>query len=165
MSKSLYEIIHDKLELLEQAEQLDGDISELQEAWEYNEAEAKDKVQAYLQVIDSLALANEGIRANIDRLETKVNQNLKVIENLRSNLLMAVDKFGKFKYDEGMMAGRSVFIQQRQKLITDFSLIEDQYKFEKIEVKIYTAKIKEDLKNDVIVKGAYLEESKTLVIK
>jgi hypothetical protein len=78
---------------------------------------------------------------------------------------MAVDKFGKFKYDEGMMAGRSVFIQQRQKLITDFSLIEDQYKFEKIEVKIYTAKIKEDLKNDVIVKGAYLEESKTLVIK
>jgi hypothetical protein len=165
MSKSLYEIIHNKLELLEQAEQLDGDMTELTEAWEYNEAEAKDKVQAYLQVIDSLALANEGIRANIDRLETKVNQNLKVIENLRSNLLMAVDKFGKFKYDEGMMAGRSVFIQQRQKLITDFSLIEDKYKFEKIEVKIYTAKIKEDLKNNIMVQGAHLEESKTLVIK
>ena len=165
MSKSLYEIIHDKLELLQQAEQLDGDISELQDAWEYNEAEAKDKVEAYLQVIDSLGLANEGIKANIERLQNKVNQNLKVIENLRSNLLMAVDKFGKFKYDQGMMAGRSVFIQQRQKLITDPQLIQDQYKFEKIEVKIDTAKIKEDLKNDIIVEGAYFEDSKTLVIK
>jgi hypothetical protein len=155
----------DKVELLNMADQLDGDISEMTDAWEYNQAEAKDKVQAYLQVIDNLALANEGIRANIDRLETKVNQNLKVIENLRSNLLMAVDKFGKFKYDEGLMAGRSVFIQERKKLVTDPSLIQDQYKFEKVEVKIDTAKIKEDLKNDVMVQGAYFEESKTLVIK
>ena len=165
MSKSLFQIIMDKVELLNMADQLDGDISEMTDAWEYNQAEAKDKVQAYLQVIDNLALANEGIRANIDRLETKVNQNLKVIENLRSNLLMAVDKFGKFKYDEGLMAGRSVFIQERKKLVTDPSLIQDQYKFEKVEVKIDTAKIKEDLKNDVMVQGAYFEESKTLVIK
>ena len=165
MSKSLFQIIMDKVELLNMADQLDGDISEMTDAWEYNQAEAKDKVQAYLQVIDNLALANEGIRANIDRLETKVNQNLKVIENLRSNLLMAVDKFGKFKYHEGLMAGRSVFIQQRKKLVTDPSLIQDQYKFEKVEVKIDTGKIKEDLKNDVMVQGAYFEESKTLVIK
>jgi len=163
--KSLFQIIMDKVELLNMADQLDGDISEMTDAWEYNQAEAQEKVQAYLQVIDSLALANTGIRENIERLETKVNQNLKVIENLRSNLLMAVDKFGKFKYDEGLMAGRSVFIQERKKLFTDPSLIQDQYKVEKVEVKIDTAKIKEDLKNDIMVQGAYFEESKTLVIK
>ena len=163
--KSLFQIIMDKVELLNMADQLDGDISELIEAWEYNQAEAQEKVQAYLQVIDSLALANTGIRENIERLETKVNQNLKVIENLRSNLLMAVDKFGKFKYETGLMAGRSVFIQERKRLVFNQDEIPDEYKIEKIEYKVDTKQIKLDLSSNIEIKGAYLEESKSLVIK
>jgi hypothetical protein len=165
MSKSLYQIVHDKLELMQQAEQLDGDISELTEAWEYNEAEAKYKVQAYLQVIDSLALANEGIQANIERLETKKNQNLKAIEHLRSNLLMAVDKFGKFKYDEGMMAGRSVFIQSRKRVVFDKDQLPKKYLVLKKEYSVDTKQIKADLSEKGKVKGAYITESKSLVIK
>lgn len=98
MKKSLYHIETEYLTLINQVEELGGELTpELEEQLMINETELQSKSIAYLEFISSKESLNTRIDDEIKRLQAMKKANNNLILRLKDNLLNAVKLFGKFE--------------------------------------------------------------------
>ena len=159
---TLYEINEDILNLIQQFEEAEGEMSEeLSNSFEITKAELQQKAMAYRSVIEEKEVENKNIiDVEIARLTAFKKKNNKLIDNLKQRLLGAVDLFGDFQ------AGTHTFKTRKSTivLIEDESIMSDIY-FSIKEVKSVDKKlIKSMLKDGIEVPGASLQTNLNLKI-
>jgi len=95
--KSLYEITIDQKRLINEIEQMEGEITpEMEARLVITKSEIQHKTIAYLEVIQSKESFNSLIDNEVKRLQQMKKTNNNVVERLKDNLLIAVKTFGNF---------------------------------------------------------------------
>jgi len=98
MEKSLYIIKEEYLDLISQAEQAEGELTqEFESALTINKSELEVKSIAYVEVIKAKESFNARIDEEVKRLQAMKKSNDKLVERLKNNLLNAVNLFGNFE--------------------------------------------------------------------
>ena len=98
MKKSLYHIETEYLTLINEVEELGGELTpELEEQLMINETELQSKSIAYLEFISTKESLNTRIDEEIKRLQALKKANNNLIARLKDNLLNAVKLFGSFE--------------------------------------------------------------------
>jgi hypothetical protein len=158
---SLYEITNEQRELISQIEALDGELSpEMEEALAINQSQLAQKSIAYLEVIRTKEAFNGLIDNEIKRLQGLKKRNNNVVDRLNDNLLMAVKTFGEFEVGTNKFGTRKSTSVE----IEDEDALPKEYISTVITTKPDKAKIGEDLKAGLEVKGAKLSFNQNLKI-
>jgi hypothetical protein len=98
MKTTLYNITTDYLQLMEQVEILEGEITpEMEEQLKINETQLQSKSIAYLEVLKTKEARNLQIDNEIKRLQAMKKANNRISDNLKQRLLDAVKMFGAFE--------------------------------------------------------------------
>jgi hypothetical protein len=98
MEKSLYKIEKQYLDIINQAQEMEGELtSELESALEITKNELEVKSIAYVEVIKAKESFNTRIDEEIKRLQAMKKSNDKLVDRLKNNLLNAVNMFGNFE--------------------------------------------------------------------
>ena len=161
MKVSLYNIEKEYLDIMNEVEVLEGELTEeLKYKLKINESQLKSKSNAYLYAIKEKEALNSLIDSEIKRLNAIKKSNTTFIERLKNNLLNAVNLFGEFKTDFNTFGTRKSTSVE----IEDLSVVPKEFKTVKIEEKADKLKIKEHLKNGKKIKGCSLKENINLKI-
>jgi len=98
MNKSLFHIETEYLTIINQVEDLDGELTpELEEQLTINQNELQSKSIAYLEFIGSKETLNTRVDEEIKRLQAIKKSNTTLIKNLKNRLLDAVKLYGAFE--------------------------------------------------------------------
>ena len=162
MKQSLYKIEQDYLELINQIEESDGELSqEVQDALIINEGQLKQKSISYLEVIKAKEAFNSNVDEEIKRLQAIKKRNNSLVNRLNSTLLDAVNLYGDFE------VGTLTFTTRKsERLIIDNEEdISNDYKVTKLVTSVDKLAIKKAIKDGQDVKGATLQENKNLRVK
>lgn len=162
MKQSLYKIEQDYLELINQVEESDGELSqEVQDALIINEGQLKQKSISYLEVIKAKEAFNSNVDEEIKRLQAIKKRNNSLVNRLNSTLLDAVNLYGDFE------VGTLTFTTRKsERLIIDNEEdISNDYKVTKLVTSVDKLAIKKAIKDGQDVKGATLQENKNLRVK
>jgi len=162
MSKPLYEITTEYNDLMLAIEEQEGVLEDEQiEALAINEKELQIKSVAYWEVIKSSKSFEKRIDEEIKRLQAMKKAKNTLVGILTNNLLGAVNLFGEFN------AGLLTFKTRKSTVcvIEDEDAITKDYKTITVTEKISKTKIKEAIKSGVEVKGAILQENRSLMVK
>ena len=159
---TLYEINEDILNLIQQFEEAEGEMSEeLSNSFEITKAELQQKAMAYRSVIEEKEVENKNIiDVEIARLTAFKKKNNKLIDNLKQRLLGAVELFGDFQ------AGTHTFKTRKSTIvyISDEKLIPVEYIKTKETESIDKKLIKQHLKEGEYIAGASLQTNLNLKI-
>lgn len=158
---SLYEIECVYQELLDRAEENDGDITEVVKEFKEVEASLEDKAENYWRIIRNLTVEAEGIKAEKLRLANKQKQLEKLADKLKEEILNAMGLFEKDKL-KTKLGGFSTRINTSLKVL-DETLIPEQYF--KVVKEVKTDDIKKALKNGEDIPGVEINKEKGLVVK
>ena len=159
---TLYEINEDILNLIQQFEEAEGEMSEeLSNSFEITKAELQHKAMAYRSVIEEKEVENKNIiDVEIARLTAFKKKNNKLIDNLKQRLLGAVELFGDFQ------AGTHTFKTRKSTIvyISDEKLIPAEYIKTKETESIDKKLIKQHLNEGEYIAGASLQTNLNLKI-
>lgn len=162
--QSLYQIETTHLELMNEIENLEGEITpEMEKALAINEKDRDIKSIAYLEVMKQREAFNLIAKDEITRLQGLIKRNTTLMDRLKSNLLGAVNLFGEFSVGTVTFGAR-----KSTRLIVDD---EDKISKEWMTRKVTTSVNKKDLKSWLALdenntsKGAHLETNYNLSIK
>jgi hypothetical protein len=98
MKNTLFTIETKYLELMNQIQEMDGEITpEMEEQLQINETQLQSKSIAYLEVIKKLEGRKITIKDQIKYLQALEKREQKIIDNLKERLLEAVKMFGDFE--------------------------------------------------------------------
>ncbi len=162
MKNTLFTISTDYLQLMEQIEILEGEITpELDEQLKINETQLQSKSIAYLEVLKTKEARNLQIDSEIKRLQAMKKSNDRITTNLKSRLLEAVKMFGSFE------VGLQKFGTRKSvQVILDIETNKLDKEFKTITVKESPNKkaIKDAIKRGESIKGAELIEVLNLKI-
>lgn len=162
MKQTLYQIEQDYLSLINEIEESDGELSqEVQDALVINEGQLKQKSISYLEVIKTKEAFNKNVDEEIKRLQAIKKRNNTLVNRLNSTLLDAVNLFGEFE------VGTLTFTTRKSEsvLIDDQDQISEDYKLNKVVTSVDKLAIKKAIKEGKEVKGATLQENKSLRVK
>lgn len=162
MKKNLFEISHDYVDLMNEIESVDGELTpELSERLVIHEKERDVKSIAYLEVIRKNEAFDLMIDNEIKRLQDLKKRNKTTIERLKTTLLGAVNLFGEYT------VGTVTFKTRKSTglVIENETLIPKDYQKTVVKTTVDKKKITDAIKNGTDVSGAYLEERKNLMIK
>lgn len=163
MEKSLYNINNEYLELINQVENLEGELTvDLENALTINKAELEVKSIAYMEVIKQRESLNTRIDEEIKRLQALKKSNDNLVQRLKNNLLNAVNLFGNFE------AGFLKFSTRKSKQVIVDCDVNDLHKsFKTIKVTETADKnaIKKAIESGEEVEGCYIVENINLQIK
>jgi len=162
MKQTLYQIEQDYLSLINEIEESDGELSqEVQDALVINEGQLKQKSISYLEVIKTKEAFNKNVDEEIKRLQAIKKRNNTLVNRLNSTLLDAVNLFGEFE------VGTLTFTTRKSEsvLIDDQEQISEDYKVNKVVTSVDRLAIKKAIKEGKEVKGATLQENKSLRVK
>lgn len=96
-TKSLYNITQEQKMLINEIEQMEGEITpEMEEKLIITKSEIQQKTIAYLEVIQGKESFNSLIDNEVKRLQQMKKTNNNLIDRLKDNLLLAVKTFGNF---------------------------------------------------------------------
>lgn len=161
MKKSLYKIDNDYLELMQEIESMDGEITEdAEKRLIINKHELQTKSIAYLQLIRTKEGMNLMISEEIKRLQALKKRNDNIVARLNNNLLNAVKIHGEFGTPLNKFGSRkstSVEVEDVNSLPKEFKIIKETEQADK-------KKIKEALKNGEKIKGCSIKENINLKI-
>lgn len=158
---TLYEISEDIISLIQQFEEAEGEMTEeLSESFEITKSELQEKAVAYYSVIQDTKASIEVLDVEIKRLTAKKKKASKLIDNLNTRLLGAVNLFGDFK------AGTHSFKTRKSKTVTidNENIIPNEYRVVKEVYSIDKRLISTHLKEGNKIKGARLTENLNLKI-
>jgi len=159
--KTLYEINSTQLALINQIEELEGEItSDVSELLTINEKDLKVKSIAYLEVIKTRESMNMMIDAEIKRLMSAKKANDNLIERLKSNLLNAVNIFGEFQVGFQKFSKR---ISERVN-VEDVNLLPKEFKTVKITETPDKIALKDAIKRGEKIEGVSIVEMSNLKI-
>lgn len=162
--KTMYQINLQQRELINQIEDLDGEITDdTMKQLEINEKDLKQKSVAYLEVIEDKVAKMKRIDTEIDRLQRMKKREQKSVDFLTGMLLFAVKTFGEFTVGLktfGMSTSKSVNI-------LDEEAVDKKYKTTTTKTTTVISKklIGADLKEGIKVEGAQYSENHKLKIK
>lgn len=161
MKTSLYEIKKDYLEIVNELELSQGELTtETEYKLKINKSELGSKSIAYTSVITTKESLNTQIDAEIKRLQAMKKANNNVIDRLKFNLLSAVEMFGYFTVGLTKFSIR----KSSQVKVDDINLLPKEYKTIKVVETADKKAIKDALKLGKDVKGSYIEEINNLKI-
>ncbi len=159
---SLYQINQDLLDLFQQVDDQEGELTtEQEELLIIKEGELQQKAVAYREVIGASETFITRIDEEIKRLQALKKQKQGLINRLKDNLLNAVKVFGEFEVGTvtfGTRKSSSVEVE-------DVNALPNELKKTKITESADKAAIKKLLKEGVVVPGCKIIESVNLKIK
>lgn len=162
MKTTLYEIKNEYLELINQVEELEGEITpEIEIKLNINQNELQNKAIAYHSVILSKDAFNMQIDNEIKRLQALKNRNNSLIDNLKDRLIGAIQMFGEFT------VGTNTFGLRKSERIEvgSVNLLPKEFKTSKIVETANKIAIKKALKLGKKIENAYIVEQFNLKIK
>jgi hypothetical protein len=162
MKTTLYEIKNEYLELINQVEEMDGELTpEIEEQLTINQNELQNKAIAYHSVILSKDAFNMQIDNEIKRLQELKKRNNSLIDNLKQRLVGAVQIFGEFK------VGTNTFGLRKSERVEvgQVNLLPKEYKTSKLTEQANKIAIKKALKLGKEIKDCYIVEQYNLKIK
>jgi hypothetical protein len=159
---SLYQINQDLLDLFQQVDDQEGEITEeQQELLVIKEGELQQKAVAYREVIGTNEAFITRIDEEIKRLQALKKQKQGLVQRLKDNLLNAVNLFGEFTVGTitfGTRKSSSVEVEDVNNLPSEFKKV-------KVTESADKTAIKKALKSGEDVPGCQLIESVNLKIK
>ena len=162
MKTTLYKIEAEYLELINQVEELEGELTpELEQALAINESQKISKSIAYIELIGVKKSLIERIKAEKKRLDAMQKFNERIIDRLENSLSNAVDIFGDIELGMHIIKHRT----STQVNIENQDLIPDKYLTKKLTVTPDRMEIKKALQAGEDVAGANLITNKNLSIK
>jgi len=162
MNNTLYDIKQEYLELINQVEEMDGEITpEIEEQLTINQNELQNKAIAYHSVILSKDAFNMQIDSEIKRLQALKKRNNSLIDNLKDRLVGAIQMFGEFT------VGTNTFgLRKSEKVeVDDVNQLPKEYKTIKVTEQADKIAIKKALKEGKQIENAYIVEQYNLKIK
>lgn len=150
MKKSLYHIETEYLTIINQVEELDGELTpELEAQLSINEKELQGKSIAYLEFIGSKEHLNNRINDEIKRLQALKKSNDSLIKNLKNRLLDAVKLFGDFEVGLTKFGTR----KSSSTLVNDVNSLPKEYKTSTVTEQADKKAIKEALQHGEKIEG------------
>jgi len=161
MKKSLYHIEAEYLTIINQVEELEGELTpELEEQLTINEKELQGKSIAYLEFIGSREELNKRVDDEIKRLQAIKKSNSNLIGNLKNRLLDAVKLYGTFEVGLTKFGTRKSSSVQ----VEDVNSLPKELKVVKVTETADKKAIKEALKAGQVIEGCEIVESLNLKI-
>ena len=163
MEKSLYQITADQLELFNQIDELEGELTpELEESLKINADNFQEKARGYIWHIKKLEADNVTINEELNRLERIEKRNNKMIDRLKENMKFALEIFGESqKVDTFTLSLR----KSKSVEIIDADVIPESYRVVKTTETINKTEIKKAIESGLTVPGATIKENNNLQIK
>ncbi len=162
MKITLYEIKQEYLELINQVEELEGELTpEMEYKLKINQNELQNKAIAYHSIILSKDSFNLQIDSEIKRLQALKKRNNSLIDNLKERLVGAIQMFGEFT------VGTNTFgLRKSERVeVDDVNNLPKEYKTIKVTEQANKTEIKKALKLGKQIKDAYIVEQFNLKIK
>ena len=163
MEKSLYQITADQLELFNQIDEMEGELTpELEETLKINADNFQEKARGYIWHIKKLESDNITINEELNRLERIEKRNNKMIDRLKENMKFAIEIFGESqKVDTFTLSLR----KSKSVEIIDADVIPESFRVIKTTETINKTEIKKAIESGLIVPGATIKENNNLQIK
>ena len=159
---TLYEIKNEYLELINQVEELEGEITpEVEQQLIINQNELQNKAIAYHSVILSKDAFNMQIDNEIKRLQGLKKRNNNLIDNLKNRLIGAIQMFGEFTIGTNTFGLR----KSERVEVEDVNQLPKEYKTIKVTEQANKTEIKKALKLGKQIENAYIVEQFNLKIK
>ena len=162
MKNTLYDIKQEYLELINQVEEMEGEITpEIEQQLQINQNELQNKAIAYHSVILSKDAFNMQIDNEIKRLQALKKRNNSLIDNLKERLVGAIQTFGEFT------VGTNTFGLRKSERVEvgEVNLLPKKYKTSKLTEQANKIAIKKDLKLGKQIDNCYIVEQFNLKIK
>jgi len=162
MNNTLYDIKKEYLELIQEVEEMEGELTpETEYKLNINQNELQNKAIAYHSYILSKDSFNMQIDSEIKRLQALKKKNNNVIENLKTRLVGAIQTFGDFT------VGTNTFgLRKSERVeIEDVNLLPKEYKTIKVTEQADKILIKKALKEGKQIENAYIVTQYNLKIK
>lgn len=160
----IYEIAQEELDLLNEIEELDGELTpELEERLKINEANMAKKMEDYCKAIRYYEMTVANAKSEKERLDKLIKRSERSQQWLKDAILNVMNATGKPKVSAGTFTvgtRKSTSVN-----IIEESAIPARYAREVVTVKIDKTAIKDAIKNGEEVPGAQLVERKSLTIK
>jgi len=161
MKTTLYNIKHEYLDLMNQINDLDGEITpELEDQLFINEAQLQSKSVAYLEVIKSQESYTLLLDEEIKRLQALKKKGSNITDRLKNSLLGAVVLHGAFEIGFtkfGIRKSKSVSVN-------NVNLLPSEYKTVKVTEAAYKKAIKTALEAGTEIEGCSIEINNNLKI-
>lgn len=162
MKQTLFNITTDYLQLMEQIEILEGEITPaLEEQLVINETQLQSKSIAYLEVMKTKESFNLRIDDEIKRLQAMKKVNNRIVDNLKYRLLEAVKMFGDFTVGLQKFGTRK---STQVKVDIETNALPKEFKTIKVTESPNKTAIKDAIKRGENIKGAELIEVLNLKI-
>lgn len=162
MNNTLYDIKQEYLELIQEVEEMEGELTpETEYRLNINQNELQNKAIAYHSYILSKDSFNMQIDTEIKRLQALKKQNNNLIDNLKSRLVGAIEMFGEFTIGTNTFGLR----KSERVEIEDVNLLPKEYKTIKVTEQADKVEIKKALKLGKQIENAYIVEQFNLKIK
>jgi len=159
---SLYQINQDLLDLFQQVDDQDGELTtEQEELLIIKEGELQQKAVAYREVIGASETFITRIDDEIKRLQALKKQKQSLVSRLKDNLLNAVKLFGKFEVGTVTFGTR----KSSSVIVEDVNALPGDYKKVKVTETADKTAIKKALKAGEQIEGCSIQESINLKIK
>lgn len=162
MKTTLYDIKQEYLELINQVEELEGELTpEIEEQLQINQNELQNKAIAYHSVILAKDSFNMQIDNEIKRLQALKKRNNTLIENLKNRLVGAIQTFGEFTIGTNTFGLR----KSERVEVEDVNKLPKEYKTIKVTEQANKSEIKKALKLGKQIENCYIVEQFNLKIK
>ena len=162
MKNTLYDIKKEYLELIQEVEEMEGELTpETEYKLNINQSELQNKAVAYHSYILSKDSFNMQIDSEIKRLQALKKRNNSLIDNLKDRLVGAIQMFGEFT------VGTNTFgLRKSERVeVEDVNLLPKEYKTIKVTEQANKTEIKKALKLGKQIENAYIVEQFNLKIK
>ncbi|WBC28430.1 Gam-like end protection [Rhodobacteraceae phage LS06-2018-MD05] len=162
--KPIYEISKNYLDLIDQIEENNGEITpEIETSLAINEGEIKQKSVAYVAVMKSLESEVDFIDNEIKRLQALKKSRANIVQNLKDSLEYALNTFGIDEIKTELI--KINFRKSKSVIIDKPELVPDHYNTITVTRTPNKKAIKEAIESGKKVKGAYISENRNLQIK
>ena len=161
MKTTLYTIENDFIQLMQQVEEMDGEITpEMDEQLAITEAQRDGKSIAYLSIITKVDSETTLIDNEIKRLQALKKRNNNIVTKLQSRLLDAVNLFGSYSVNLTKFGTR----KSTSVNVEDINALPKEYKTIKVVESAVKIAIRKSLKSGETINGCSLSENVNLKI-
>lgn len=162
MKNTLYSIKNEYLEIVNEIEELEGELTpELEYKLKINKSDLNNKAIAYHSVILNKEAFNTTVDNEIKRLQGLKKQNNNVIDKLKNSLVSAIELYGDFTIGTNTFSLR----KSERVEVEDVNLLPKEFKTVKVTEQADKVEIKKALKLGQEIKNCYIRKVYNLKIK
>lgn len=162
MKQTLYEISEQYLEILNQVEEAEGELTpEMEKALELTQENLIEKAKGYDEFIAVKDAVNMRIDEEVKRLQAMKKRNNSLIDGLKGRLVSAVQLFGEFE------VGLKTFGLRKSQAVQvmDEELIPKEFKVTKVTTSVDKKAVKDFINGGGEIEGAELVTNFNLKVK